>query len=165
MTIVAWDGTTLASDSLMLATGYRYEVDKIAKANLLDGSEVLVGVGGQTSGLNALLRWIKQTDMNLSELPDCFATKSDDGCQAIVIIKRPSGKIEEYLLHGNRQLNKIKAPFTLGSGTDTANVGFLAELNSVEIVALCIENVISCGGSIQSISFTKENSDVCDRTQ
>lgn len=86
MTVIAWDGRTLAADKMSCSAGYGYTVTKVHR--LRDGS--LVGFSGDGDGAMALLAWLEAA-RNPAGYPEA---QKDNDTSAVVV--RPDGTVWSY---------------------------------------------------------------------
>ena len=140
MTIIAWDGTTLAADKLGCNAEYGRAVTKIYKT-----PEGLVGFAGRGDRLMELLHWFRE-GRDITKYPE-FQTE-DDNLGAMFIDKE--SRIWQYGKGAQPLL--IEEPFdAIGSGRDYAlalmSVGYSAS-KAVEITSkLCV----SCGKGVDTL--------------
>lgn len=137
MTTIAWDGRTLAGDTLSTAGAYCRDVDKIW--NL--GNNVLFGGSGYYQDVVAVRNWLMDKD------PDGQPEVDDSFC-AIIVRGGICYRLESALI----EMPVKESYHAVGSGAPFAVVAmFLGKSaeESVEIAAQFDENT---GGSITSIA-------------
>lgn len=88
MTVIAWDGRTLAADKMSCSVGYGYTVTKVHR--LRDGS--IVAFSGDGDNAMALLAWLEAA-RNPATYPD--AQKDGDN-NASAFLVRPDGTAWSY---------------------------------------------------------------------
>lgn len=133
MTIIAFDGKTIASDSQISDTYVEYNCKKIFKIN----NSYIGTVGDYSEGLK-FIRWFKD---QMTEKPEL----STEGFSALQIIERKVYYWDAYLI---RYLSTI--PCAIGSGDCIAMGAMLAGANAKEAVKITIKLDKECGGRIQA---------------
>lgn len=144
MTIVAWDGTTLAADTQADASGVRASVTKIFR--LTDGS--LFAGSGSLDQVLEMRNWVDK-GASAEDFPSTQRDK-DDWQPCINITKNGVYRYE-------RTPFPIKfncAYFTEGSGSYFATAALHLGKNAVEAVQVAIDLCPSCGGSIDTLTLS-----------
>ncbi len=137
MTTIAFDGKTLATDSLMTASGVRFgTVDKIFKLN--DGS--VLAICGAYSLAQPLIDWLN----GIAEMPGYDA---DETISGILI---PSD--ESHPLEISTKYYKFRAciPWAGGSGEAIALTAMKCGKSAIEAVKIACELDIYSGLPVQS---------------
>lgn len=146
MTVVAWDGKTLAADKRACnGTLYR-TVTKIFRVG-----QCLVGYAGDPAFGEAMRAWIAAGE-KLKDFPDCQRDK-DDWTGTLVI--RPNGTIQKY--------ERTPYPITfedqhhaIGCGRDFALAAMYLGKTAREAVEVAIALDSGCGNGVDTLEFTKE---------
>ena len=144
MTVIAWDGKTLAADKMDCSVGYGYTVTKVHR--LHDGS--LAAISGDGDHAMALLQW-------LDTPPDfpgrCFPEAQKDNETSALLI-RPNGSVWSYGKTPHPQRIECRH-YAMGHGRDFAlavmHLGFGAR-RAVEVA--CALDVY-CGNGIDTLEL------------
>lgn len=141
MTVIAWDGTTLAVDSLVTFDNRRSYTDKLFK----NGNEVIAVTGNMDVCMNMLARY-KAGNVDLSDhIPQAEYNES-----RLVIASR-DGVV--WMGEGGF-LVKVNDPFfALGSGADFAIAAMHCGKSAVEAAEIACIYDINCGGKVLFHSF------------
>lgn len=132
MTTIAWDGKTLASDSLSTFNGVRSgELKKLFR--LTDGR--IVGCAGDMDFMVPFIDWLEGKRETLP-----------DGYQMGSIVVMPDGSARHYEEKGN--YTPADAPYAIGSGFLAALASMKCGKNAQEAVAIAAELDIYTGGKI-----------------
>lgn len=142
MTVIAWDGKTLAADKMSCSVGYAYTVTKVHR--LADGS--IAAFTGSGDHAMALLAWL-----NGLRLPaDYPKTQETNDTSALVI--EPTGRVLSYGATPHPQT--IEGRYhALGHGRDFAlaamHLGYSAEF----AVRLACELDVYCGKGVDTLTL------------
>jgi ATP-dependent protease HslVU (ClpYQ) peptidase subunit len=139
MSIVVWDGKTLAADKQGTVGDLRLKTTKIAK---LSTGEILGWVGAVEHGL-ALVNWYAN-GCKIEEWPE--TQKGEEWGKLIVITK---GKAYEYEQLPIRQLVQ-SVPAAWGSGRDFALGALAMGADAIGAVKVACKFSTSCGMGIDS---------------
>lgn len=140
MTVIAFDGESLACDSLANISGIRATTKKIfTTGNLMYG-----GAGDQYAVTN-MVEWIKAGAV-ISMFPE--SQKGDDFARFMVIDKDKRILIYEKSPHPLVMEGKRMA---IGSGADFAMTAMYLGMSAHDAVGIAIELCESCGGEIQEL--------------
>lgn len=134
MSVVVWDGKTLAADKQGTICDMKVKTTKIKR---LPGGEILAWVGTQENGL-ALANWFVN-GCKPEEWPEC--QKGDDWTRLIVVIK---GKAYEYEQLPIRQCVE-GTPHAWGSGRDYAIGALAMGATAAEAVKVASRFSTTCG--------------------
>ncbi|MGZ3309100.1 MAG: hypothetical protein ACXU8R_11330 [Xanthobacteraceae bacterium] len=142
MTVIAWDGKTLAADKRMDCNGYPATVTKIFRT--ADGS--LIGGAGDSDVISALREWYHQ-GCN----PDTYPTnRGEGGCYATLMVVTRAREVRLFL-SGPIPIQMDNQTFAIGSGADFAlaamHLGYSAK-KAVEVA--CALNA-GCGNGIDTL--------------
>lgn len=142
MTVIAWDGTTLAADKQATAVGYGYTVTKLHR--LRDGG--LVAFAGDGDGAMALLAWLN-TARNPTEYPE--DQKTNDVSAFVV---QPGRKTVSYGKSAYPQ--HIEDPvYAMGHGRDFALAALHCGKSAREAVDLACKLDVYCGNGIDTLTL------------
>jgi uncharacterized protein YoaH (UPF0181 family) len=145
MTVIAWDGKTLASDSMMTDDCGVTSVTKIWR--LKDGR--LFG-GAGSAGYVALVRDWLMTGGNLKTRPDC--ARYEHAYFGGILIQHG----ECLALDGYLSTMKITAPhYAIGSGAAQVNALMASGMTSEQAVRTVIEKQLAdgVGGAVQTLAL------------
>lgn len=146
MTVIAWDGKSIAADRQGTSGGIAATVSKIRK---LKNGEVLTGYG-YLSEVFALMRWYEAGAVK-EDWPS-FQTKED---WSGLIIMSPEGKITyyEYTPHPHTLKEKI---YAWGGGAELALGALAAGASAKEAVLIASKYQIGCGKGVD-VHHSKRN--------
>lgn len=142
MTVIAWDGQTLAADRMMEMNGGKFPVTKIRR--LQDGT--LLGTSGDIPRAMQIAEWIER------------------GC-VVGGLAAPQGEMYARVLHiksdgvatlyaNNDQPIIVEQPFmAIGSGQDYANTAMYLGNSARQAVAIASELCATCGMGIDTLEF------------
>ena len=145
MTVIAWDGATIATDSQAESAFIR--PGGVKKIYALS-SDVVVGFAGELQKGLLALEWLNSEDKNKPD-PDRIKDIS------ILMIRNGKG----YELFDLLIEDEISFPFAIGSGGGFAMAAMLHGATAAESVATAIRLDSGCGGEIQSMSVFQENNE------
>lgn len=141
MTVIAWDGTTLAADKQLTHANLKRTVTKVKKIR-----DHLVGTAGDWDGCTQLMRWFER-----GALPDEFPSKGREQYAGLVVIT-PERQILKY-----EQLSlpyEIEDPiFALGTGREVAMGALEMGATSVRAVQIACKYINDCGMGIDWVEF------------
>jgi len=144
MTVVAWDGHTLAADRQSTFYGLTVPTVKIRK--LKNG--LLAGAAGESGRCRELLEWIEE-GMVKADFPK--------GNMAEAIAVGPSGERPMLFENGCPTPVRIdQRQFAIGGGRDFAMAAMLCGRDSVQAVQIAIQLSSGCGLGINSVNFSGE---------
>lgn len=136
MTVIAWDGKTLAADRQGTNCGMRLPATKLFK--LADGT-VVAGTG-VLAAVHRMKQWY-ENGADVSNYPDCQKT-SDDWCRLVVV--KPGGSV--FCYEGQPvAIPSESVPAAWGSGRDFAMGAMLAGANAVRAVEITNTVSVDCG--------------------
>lgn len=138
MTVIAWDGKSIAADKQGTSGGISATVSKTRK---LKNGEVLTGYG-YLSEVYALMRWYEAGAVK-EDWP-AFQTKED---WSGLIIMKPDGKIihYEYMPHPHVLKERI---YAWGGGSELALGALAAGATAKEAVLIASKYQIGCGKGV-----------------
>lgn len=145
MTILVFDGTTLAADKMAESSGYARTVRKIFK---LDGH--LLGISGDLSRGLELLAWWAASD-NGTKL-DGFPKTDDEERHSFMWVVKPDGTIMCYEETAFPCVFEDKT-FAAGCARDLAIGAMAMGADAVKAVQVAIDNEIHCGNGIDTLTL------------
>jgi ATP-dependent protease HslVU (ClpYQ) peptidase subunit len=146
MTVIAWDGTTLAADKRAVANNMRFNVTKIKK---IRGH--LVFSAGDFDSANMLFKWFED-----GAKPDSYPTcQNDKDRWVVLIVITPDKQILRYEKEPVSYV--IEEPFAaVGSGRDYAMAAMAMGANAIEAVKIACQFDIYCGDGIDTLTLGVE---------
>lgn len=144
MTVIAFDGMTLAADKRCSGGSAVFTVRKIDR--LSDGS--LVGLTGDTAYCAQMLAWLRDGE----KLADFPATQRDREKFAGVLVVRPTGEVWKYedTPHPYRIEDRF---YAIGSGRDFALAAMMLGKSAREAVKVACEFDASCGNGVDTLTL------------
>jgi len=142
MTVIAWDGKTLAADRMMEMHGGKFPVSKLQR--LEDGS--LMGGAGDLPRVYEMQNWIAD-----GRKPGELRQPVGDAYARVLLVK-PCGTA---LVFANNEFPiHILRPFVaIGSGQDYATTAMHLGKSAAEAVAIASELCSGCGMGIDLLEF------------
>lgn len=152
MTTIAWDGKTLASDSLGDQNGLRMPTTKLHRGVLTDGCPFIIGISGQHSWANMLYNWVRTLDT----MGVCRARYPDQDAEndptAILVL----GKNHAVFYKTGATWATLERKFhAVGSGRDFAIAAMYLGGNAKDAIKLAIEFDVYSGGEIRTMEIPK----------
>jgi hypothetical protein len=142
MTVIAWDGKTLAADKMSCSAGYGYTVTKVYR--LRDGS--IAAFCGDGDGATALLAWLEAA-RNPSEYPQA---QKDNDTSALVI----SGDGSVWSYGKTPYPQRIECSmYAMGHGRDFAIAAMHCGKTAREAVELTCRLDVFCGNGIDTLEL------------
>jgi ATP-dependent protease HslVU (ClpYQ) peptidase subunit len=144
MTVIVWDGTTLAADrQCTVSSNFKTTLTKIFRL-----TEGLIGFAGNCEQVPVLLQWF--LDGCIPDLYPEYQADKDTATECIVVL--PDGKI--LLYDANHLPIYIEAPcFAIGSGAQFAMGAMRQGATAEEAVKIAIHYDVFCGNGITSLTF------------
>lgn len=142
MTVIAWDGKTLAADSRSVTSGMSHAGTKIRR---LKDDRGLVGVFGDAGVASQLLHWIENSPGDFAAFPPHLYGNGEGG----LVFINPEGEAGQ--LCGSPMLDMFPAPWAWGGGAEMALGAMHAGATAEEAVQICCEHSEYCGGAVQTI--------------
>jgi len=150
MTVIAWDGKTLAADKQATEGGIRQVTTKILLVDKGKFKGHLLAGAGASSQANMLMAWFAQ-----GADPNCFPKYQDtDDLSAQLLVITPDKMILRY------DFNPIPIQFhdtmyALGSGREVALGAMAMGASAVRAVEIASDLCHGCGMGVDSITFKK----------
>jgi ATP-dependent protease HslVU (ClpYQ) peptidase subunit len=142
MTVIAWDGKTLAAEKMSCSAGYGYTVTKVHR--LKDGS--IAAFSGDGDGAMALLHWLNG-DRAESAYP---AAQKDNDTSAFVV--RPDRVAVSFGKTPHPQVMEDRF-YAMGHGRDYALAALYCGKSAREAVELTCKLDVFCGNGIDSLDL------------
>jgi hypothetical protein len=142
MTVIAWDGKTLAADKRADVGGMTYTTTKLFRVR-----DAIVGVAGNAALSRAMVEWLI-AGADPSRFPDGQKIR-DDACGLLVIQGWRVFKYE-YTPHPFEIEDRQVA---MGSGRDYALCAMRLGKTAAEAVALACEFDPGCGNGIDTLEL------------
>lgn len=143
MTVIAWDGKTLAADKQAVNGSTKSSVKKLFLAR-----GCLLGVTGSLSVGMEMVEWFNQ-----GAVPDEFPksnTSPDSGCSLVAI--RPDLTVWKY--ESGPQPMQFEGPIVaFGSGDESALIAMACGKSAAEAVLLVQRYNTSCGMGLDILTF------------
>lgn len=135
MTVIAWDGVTLAADRRMTLGDMIGETCKLKRAK--DGA--LLGMSGTLVTATRMIAWYEDQTQTFPDIPD--------GESADLLVVKPSGDVVGYF--GDSIPIPVYSPFfALGSGAEAALAAMHCDATATEAVEIVSRVNASCGNGV-----------------
>ncbi len=145
MTTIAWDGHTLAADSLHQCGNWKYFLPNKKIIRVLCGEEeVLVASAGEVEAGEKFIAWVR-AGMPEGAKPDIA---KDADFAALVVMGGTAMKVETGLVPF-----EVQSPHALGSGRDFALAAMYLGRGAAEAVAVACALDMGTGGEVQAESL------------
>lgn len=142
MTVVAWDGKTLAADKMSCSAGYGYTVTKLHR--LRDGS--IVGFCGNGDEAMALLAWL-----NAAQNPAAYPEGQKDSDTSAFVV-RPDGSC--WSCGKTPYPQRLECPmYAMGHGRDFALAAMHCGKTAGQAVELTCNLDVFCGNGIDTLTL------------
>ena len=141
MTVIAWDGKTLAADKRSVNDGYASSVTKIFRAG-----DCLVGMSGCLARGHAMYQWFAA-----GHDPEKFPEETTDDW-ALLLVIFPSGVVWKYESREHPFVIESQ-PCAGGSGRDFALMAMHLGCDARRAVELTCELSVACGNGIDTLTF------------
>ena len=136
MTVIAWDGRTMAADRLVDSGGARRTTTKIWRINWS-----LVGGAGDMGRVGAMAEWYR-----LGAVPADFPPGATDDNWAVLLVAK-DGRAVMYE-HSPWALQFADSQIAIGSGRDFAMAAMHLGLDAAGAVAVACALCPSCGSGV-----------------
>jgi 20S proteasome alpha/beta subunit len=146
MTVIAWDGLTLAADKMVYYETSKAVTTKIYKFPVDEG-HILVGWSGDCANGQEMLNWVKE-----GRIPEKFPICQKEAKSGALMVIEADGAIKCYFT-GPFALKLEDSFHAIGSGDEFAMaalyLGYSAEVAVKTASALCP----SCGNGIDTLTL------------
>ena len=147
MTIIAWDGKTLAADRQATSGYIKVGTTKIVKCPTTGR---LIGSAGGMGSAQLMMQWILDGE-DMSKYPPCQNDKDD---WARIIIVNPDGTLNEYeRLPKKLVLQPIEGYHAIGIGREVALGALAMGADARTAVAIASTYVDGCGLGIDTLTL------------
>lgn len=143
MTVICWDGKTLAADKRASYGDMICTVTKIFKVG-----NVLVGIAGEATFVGAMFNWVKNGRV-IDDFPLNQRSK-DDWQPTLVIEADGTSSIYERTPH---PIKYEQLHIAIGSGREFARAALHLGKTSVESVQCAIDLCGTCGNGIDTLTL------------
>lgn len=141
MTIICWDGKTLAADRRV---SFGTSIATTTKIHRING--MLVGCAGGAAQGASCIQWVRD-GMDRSKYPD---VQKDDSCSLLVIL--PDGAIHYYSKTVDPLVVECKT-LSIGSGSEYADAAMYLGYAAREAVEVAIALDSGCGNGIDTLEL------------
>jgi ATP-dependent protease HslVU (ClpYQ) peptidase subunit len=145
MTVIAWDGTTLAADRRCSFGAYIGTLTKIRRIG-----NALVGVAGSASKAGEFFAWIES-----GAYPPGFPPRDNGNDYFTGLVIRPGPIVERYECTGFPIVLEDKQ-HAIGSGRDYAAMAMHLGKSASEAVQLATMFDENCGNGVDELSFGQD---------
>lgn len=143
MTVIVWDGKTLAADKRANSSGLIFKVTKIKRIK-----DKLVGGAGDLSSIRAMMDWY-ENGADPKNLPDC--QKDKDRWTALLII---SGEGKIYRIEQDGYPFEVEEEtYAIGCGRDIAVGAMAMGADAVRAVEIASRYDAGCGNGVDTLSI------------
>lgn len=142
MSVIVWDGVTLASDSDMNDGQVKVPFEKIWREG-----QRLCGVVGPVSDCLKLRAWVKE-----GSIPDKYPTISPD---AYLVIVYPNGELTRFTASGI-PIATFHKRLALGTGRDFAYGAMFMGASAEDAVRAAIKYSASCSGEVRTLKLRSD---------
>lgn len=141
MTVVVWDGITLAADRRAISAGNARPVTKIARIG-----DSLVGFSGEFAAFGTMKAWL-----SAGRDPATYPRRGDDYWWSCLVI-RPDGTIETFESSPYPIINE-QTHYAIGSGRDFALAALHLGCDAKRAVEVACALSVECGNGIDTLTF------------
>lgn len=143
MTVIAWDGKTLAADKLM---GFGTSHATVTKIHRIKGA--LVGWAGESALGKACIEWVRN-----GCLPEAFPQgQRDTSRTGSLLVITPCGEIHHYAAEPYPLVIENKT-YTVGSGGEYAEAAMFCGKTAREAVEVACALDPGCGNGIDTLEL------------
>lgn len=154
MTVIAYDGKTLASDTLSVSGSMKGKARKLYEVIQPDGTKLLLGIAGSYAACLGLVEWIRG-GCDPEAAPEDAAADELMGPSACVMAIDAAGQC--WLYEGASAPMLERSGFwAIGSGAETAIAAMSLGKTAVEAVQLAIRISHGCGGEVETLTHEPE---------
>jgi ATP-dependent protease HslVU (ClpYQ) peptidase subunit len=143
VTVIAWDGKTLAGDKLTSFGGMHATTTKVHRIN-----GCLVGGSGNSAQIQEMLAWLR-AGADVDKFPS--SQRCDRDCATILVI-HPDGQVRQYE-HTPYPLVIHNTRWAIGSGRDFALAAMHLGQDAVKAVELACVLDTGCGNGVDSLTL------------
>jgi hypothetical protein len=145
VTVIAWDGKTLAADKRGSQNGFTFSVRKIFRCG-----DRIVAFSGESGRVGDFLSWL-QNDADPTKYPE----NKGDNCVWMLAI-RADGTIEKYETSGYPIIVE-ETHFASGSGRDYATAAMYLGCDAKTAVEIACRFDEGCGNGIDTLTIEADS--------
>jgi len=142
MTVIAWDGKTLAADKMACSAGYGYTVTKVHRLE----SGALCALAGDGDGAMSLLHWL-----NGQREPASYPQGQKDNDTCAIVVER-NGAVWSFGKTPHPQRIEC-VRYAMGHGRDFALAAMHLGKSAREAVEVACALDVFCGNGIDALEF------------
>lgn len=143
MTVIAWDGTTLAADKRAVYGAGTYTITKVFRVD----EDRLAGVAGCMARAVLIVDWLRRNGP-----PEEYPKQEDEADWVSCMVIHRDGRIHRYETRGVPMLVENTRHAT-GSGRDFATAAMHCGCSAAEAVAVACAYSADCGDGIDTLTF------------
>jgi hypothetical protein len=152
MTVIAWDGKSLAGDKMTFTTPVR-SIKKVKKIISDKGIIYLVGCSGSCSVMEDFFNWC-QKDFDPELIPKSYSQLPSDESFSAIVISRNKNKIIKRLYDKGTNSSIIDEKYlTIGAGGETAKALLLSGCDSKKAILYTNKVNALCGMGVDVVTF------------
>lgn len=151
MTTIAWDGKTLAADSMGDQNCLRMKAVKVHRGVLADGKAFIFGGAGRTSDCIQLYEWIKTLDSK-TLTRELYPHQSDANDPTCLLAVKRDGVFRKT---GPLLVPVYEDFYAVGSGRDFAISAMHFGKTAAEAVKHAIQFDLYSGGAVRTMTLEK----------
>ena len=143
MTVIAWDGETLAADKQVSKFGLKYTTTKIFRVGA-----ALAGISGDATRGKHLVEWIRA-----GENPSDYPKLDNDEHAATIMVIRADKTIQLFERNSPHAYTVEDAKWAEGSGRDVALTAMLCGRSAHDAIELACQMHADCGNGIDVLTL------------
>lgn len=143
MTVIAWDGHTLAGDRQRTHGGTPVAATKVFKIQAPDGRLFLVGAAGRADCTQMFVAWLRGGEKPL------MPSNVDDFGALVVDVKRRVWNIHDTLFYVHCSAKQ----WAIGSGANYALGAMAAGATAAQAVRIASKLDVHCGLGVDCVTF------------
>lgn len=144
MTVIAWDGKTLASDSMTCTGNLRSSAQKLHRAG-----DKIVGISGSLSDALEFIDWLVTHEGRPGAFPQSLR---HDSCPINALVISADGSAFRYE-NTPFPIPALGKHIAIGSGRDFAMAAMHLGFDAIDAVLTASALGVSCGGDIQTLTL------------
>lgn len=143
MTVIAWDGKTLAGDRMMVLESRRVPYTKVHRVETPNGRRLLVGVAGTIAETVDVLAWIRAGE------PDARPAVKN----VSILIVDEALKVWQLQEEALARIEVALPKWAVGCGGDYAMAAMECGAVAAEAIAIASKFDYRCGMGVDTVSF------------
>lgn len=144
MTVIAWDGTTLAADRCVITDGHRRSVTKIRQHH-----GCLAAGSGHLTSILQMHAWFMHGE-DLAHYPACQTAPGDEWCEYVIV--RPDRTVWRFE-SPPVAIPVVEETFACGAGRDYAYGAMAYGANAYRAVEIASQYNNACGGGVDFLKL------------